>query len=93
MSKLPRYISKSKKRNNLQQLINEALYILDKLGIPLEGISLRCRERIGMAFLAVSNVKQSKVFSPLFSERFYIIFRLLITKKYDFTKTAQRMAI
>ncbi|AFY54813.1 BsuBI/PstI restriction endonuclease C-terminus [Rivularia sp. PCC 7116] len=59
MSKIPQYILKSKKTNSLQQLINEALYILDKLGIPLEGITLRRRERIGMAFLAVSNVKQS----------------------------------
>lgn len=59
MSEIPQYISKSKKTENLQQLINEALYILDQLGIPLEGITLRRRERIGMAFLAVANVKQS----------------------------------
>ena len=59
MSKLPQYMSKSKKAENLQQLINEALYIIDNLGIPLEGITLRRRERIGMAFLAVSDVKQS----------------------------------
>ena len=59
MSKVPQYISKLKKKENLQHLINEALYILDKLGIPLERITLRRKERIGMAFLAVSNVKQS----------------------------------
>ena len=59
MSEIPQYISKSKKTKNLQQLINEALYILDKLGVPIEGITLRRRERIGMAFLAVANVKQS----------------------------------
>jgi type II restriction enzyme len=59
MSEIPQYISKSKKTKNLQQLINEALYILDNLGVPLEGITLRRRERIGMAFLAVANIKQS----------------------------------
>lgn len=59
MSEIPQYISKSKKTKSMQQLINEALYILDKFGVPLEGITLRRKERIGMAFLAVANVKQS----------------------------------
>ena len=45
MSKVPQYISKLKKKENLQHLINEALYILDKLGIPLERITLRRKER------------------------------------------------
>ena len=35
MPEIPQYISKSIKTENLQQLINEALYILDKLGVPL----------------------------------------------------------
>jgi type II restriction enzyme len=57
MSEIPQYIFKSKKTKDLQQLINEALYILDKLGVPIEGITLRRKERIAMAFLAVANVK------------------------------------
>ncbi|MGB3653841.1 MAG: BsuBI/PstI family type II restriction endonuclease, partial [Rivularia sp. (in: cyanobacteria)] len=59
MSEIPQYIFKSKKTKDLQQLINQALYILDKLGVPIEGITLRRKERIAMAFLAVANVKQS----------------------------------
>ncbi|MBH8563550.1 hypothetical protein I8748_15365 [Nostoc sp. CENA67] len=43
----------------LQRLINEALYILEKFGVPLAGITQRRIERIAMAFLAVANVKQS----------------------------------
>lgn len=41
----------------LQALINQALYILEKFGIPLNGLTQRRMERIGMAFLAVANVK------------------------------------
>ncbi|NEQ81667.1 MAG: restriction endonuclease [Moorea sp. SIO2I5] len=59
MSKLPQFIPKSKKSQQLKQLINEALYIISKLGVPLEGLSQRCLERIAMAFLAVANVKSS----------------------------------
>lgn len=43
----------------LQNLINEALYILQSLGIPLEGITTRRLERMAMAFLAVADVKAS----------------------------------
>lgn len=43
----------------LQQLINEALYILDNLGIPIEGKTARRLERMALAFLAVSDVKTS----------------------------------
>ncbi|NET52874.1 MAG: restriction endonuclease, partial [Merismopedia sp. SIO2A8] len=59
MSKFTQYILKSKKSQQLQKLINEALYILSKLGIPLEGQTQRRLERIGMAFLAIANVKAS----------------------------------
>ncbi len=60
MSKLPQHITQSDKPEELQKLINEALYILSKLGVPLEGISKRRLERIAMAFLAVANVKTSR---------------------------------
>jgi len=52
MSEIPNYISQSQKPEQLQKLINEALYILSIFGVPLEGISKRRMERIAMAFLA-----------------------------------------
>ena len=57
MLEVPQYISSSKKPKEFQTLINQALYILDKFGIPLKGLTQRRMERIGMAFLAVANVK------------------------------------
>lgn len=59
MSKITQYITKSSKPENIIQVINEALYILDKFGIPLTGLGQRRLERIAMAFLAVANVRQS----------------------------------
>lgn len=59
MFSIPQYISKSSKPEQLRLLINEALYMLDKFGVPLEGISQRRMERVAMAFLAVANVKES----------------------------------
>lgn len=41
-----------------QQLINEALYILQSLGIPLQGMTSRRLERMALAFLAVADVQQ-----------------------------------
>lgn len=40
----------------MQRLINEALTILDNLGIPLMGLTARRRERIALVFLAVGDV-------------------------------------
>src|SRR4028119_1214375 len=57
MPELPQYIIQSDKPEQLQTLINEALYILSRLGVPIEGISKRRLERIAMAFLAVANVR------------------------------------
>jgi type II restriction enzyme len=59
MSQVPQYLSTSNKPKQFQRLINETLYILDKFGVPLEGLSQRRIERIAMAFLAVANVRQS----------------------------------
>lgn len=59
MIKVPHYLHKSQKPKQLQNLINEALHILSKFGIPIEGQTQRRLERIGMAFLAVANVKIS----------------------------------
>lgn len=57
MSKLPQYITKSDKPAQLQQLINTALYILAKFGVPVADLSQRRMERVAMAFLAVANVR------------------------------------
>ncbi|WP_107667473.1 BsuBI/PstI family type II restriction endonuclease [Cyanothece sp. BG0011] len=54
------YIAKSTKNTEIKLLINEALLILDQLGIPLEKQTTRRLERLGMAFLAVANIKNSQ---------------------------------
>jgi hypothetical protein len=65
MTKVKDYIPKSKKRESLKTLINEALYILEKLDIPLQGQTIRRLERIGMAFLSLANVKNADDWSKL----------------------------
>jgi BsuBI/PstI restriction endonuclease domain/BsuBI/PstI restriction endonuclease HTH domain len=65
MTKIPDYISKSNKSQDLKNIINEALYILENLGIPLPNQTQRRLERIAMAFLAVCNVKKSQEWSSL----------------------------
>lgn len=57
MPERPQYILQSDKPEQLQKLLNQALYILSKFGVPVEGMSKRRMERIAMAFLAVANVK------------------------------------
>ena len=46
MPEVPQYILKLNKSDQLQKAINEALYILSKLGVPLEGMSQRRYEDI-----------------------------------------------
>jgi hypothetical protein len=58
MNLIPNYISKSKKLQPLIDLINEAIFILSCFGIPVNQTERRL-ERMGMAFLAVVNVKES----------------------------------
>lgn len=48
-----------KKSRNHQKLINEALSILDALGIPLDGISKRALEKMALAFIAVCQITKS----------------------------------
>jgi len=50
------YLPKSKKAQNVKQVINEALDILFQAGIPFAGKSSRALEKMAMAFLAVSGV-------------------------------------
>ncbi len=47
------------KTPTVQQLVNEALHILDSLGIPIENKTARKLERMALAFLAVCDVKIS----------------------------------
>lgn len=54
-----RYLPTSTKPATVLVLLEEALSILDALGIPLENKTERSLERIAMAFLAVAGVKAS----------------------------------
>lgn len=44
----------------VQSLLNEALYILQMLGVPFIGLSPRRLEQMAMAFLAVANVNPTR---------------------------------
>jgi len=50
----------NKKPSATQELINQALYILHALGVPLHTLSGRRLERAAMAFLAVADVTSSQ---------------------------------
>jgi DNA-cytosine methyltransferase len=56
---VPDFIPSSSKSKKLRKLINEALFLLSKLGVPLEGLTPRRLERMAMAFLAVADVRRS----------------------------------
>ncbi|MCZ6636364.1 MAG: hypothetical protein O7G87_23440, partial [bacterium] len=51
------------KSKEQQKLINEAIHILDSLGIPVEDKSARKLERMALAFLALCDVKNSEEWS------------------------------
>ncbi|MEK7434157.1 MAG: BsuBI/PstI family type II restriction endonuclease [Cyanobacteriota bacterium] len=51
------YIHKSKKSESIQKIINEALDILDGIGIPFEGKTERDLEKMAMSFLSLVDVK------------------------------------
>lgn len=53
------------KKPEIQQLIRESLFIIDQLGIPLEGLTGRDKEKIAMALLAAGDVKTSKDWSKI----------------------------
>lgn len=59
MSEVSQYFTKSDKPQQLQKLINEALHIIGKFGLPVQGMTQRPLERMAMAFLAVANLKQT----------------------------------
>jgi type II restriction enzyme len=51
-----RFLNKSKKSPNIIKIINEAIDILESVGIPITDKTERSVERMAMAFLAVANV-------------------------------------
>ncbi|MCK6512282.1 restriction endonuclease [Myxococcota bacterium] len=55
----PDFIPTTKKSDSTKKVINEALHILNSLGIPFDGLTERRLERMAMAFLAVLDVKCS----------------------------------
>ncbi len=52
------YITKSRKSEAIQKTINEALDILESVGIPFNDKSERSLERMAMSFLAVADVTE-----------------------------------
>jgi type II restriction enzyme len=65
MSKYPDFIPKSKKSEPLKKVLNQTIYLLINLGIPLENETCRRLERIAMAFLAICNIKSSQEWSQI----------------------------
>jgi hypothetical protein len=53
------YSGNSTKSADIIEVINQTIYILETLGVPLRELSPRRLERMGMAFLAVANVKSA----------------------------------
>lgn len=53
------YITKSSKTATNQQLINEALYILESLGIPFEKKTEKALQSMAMCFLSVAGISKS----------------------------------
>ena len=52
------YLPKSKKTGTVQQIINEALDILESIGIPFDLKKERCLEKMAMSFLALLDVNK-----------------------------------
>lgn len=46
-----------KEKKNLQALVGQALLVLEALGVPLDGLSARRKEKMAKAFLAVVGLK------------------------------------
>lgn len=57
-----------KKSATIQRLINEALIILDGLGVPLTALTARRRERIALVFLAVCDISNVAQWSQVKSQ-------------------------
>lgn len=53
------------KAPEIQKLIREALFIIEQLGIPTEGLTGRDKEKMAMALLAAGDVKKSSDWSKI----------------------------
>ena len=58
------YIPKSTKSTPVQQIINEALAILEQVGIPMNQTE-RALERMAICFLAVAGVTKDWSYHPI----------------------------
>lgn len=56
---VPEFVDADGKPPRFKRLFNEALLLISKLGIPLEGLRPRELEKMAMSFLAVIDVKRS----------------------------------
>lgn len=54
---MSKYILKSSKSKKIQKVINEAIEILEAVGIPIDSKSQRGLEKMALAFLAVGGIK------------------------------------
>ncbi|GEM_PF-516083 len=53
------YISSSQKTEQVRRIINEALFILEKVGVPFAGKTEKALQSMAMSFLSVAGVKKS----------------------------------
>ena len=53
------YKTFDEKLEDIRELINSTLYLIDQMGIPVEGKSPRQRERMAIVFLAICDVKDN----------------------------------
>jgi DNA (cytosine-5)-methyltransferase 1 len=60
---IPEFVDGAGKPKAQRKLINEALFILAKLGVPLDGLTSRRLEKMALAFLAVADVHRSSDWS------------------------------
>ncbi len=56
---IPALVTSAAKKKAVGRVINEAAFILTRLGVPLDNVSERNRALMAMCFLAVADVKQS----------------------------------
>lgn len=53
------YLPKSKKNNAVKKIINEAIHILESIGIPIYAKTERSAEKMAMSFLALLGVTEN----------------------------------
>ena len=56
---IPDFVGDTPKPKAQRRLLNEALYILSKLGVPLDNLTPRRLEKMALSFLAVADVRRS----------------------------------